>query len=223
MKHFLTVIVPEEKAVKYALKGEVISLGRAEDNAISLEVQAVSSHHLEIHKTDTGYRLIDLDSTNGTTANGTHITEHQLANGDDLVIGTAVRAQYAAVADESTAATAPAQPLKPRVVEQSVPPVSPTVVLKKPSAAASSPVAPAAKRPSQPVKPPSGIRVRKMTPPGVEVPEETPTMPMATPVDPSPADPDESTAGKDEEDDRNAAPKLKIPGQGGRPRKLNLG
>ena len=44
----------------------VVSVGRDSDNVIRIEDASVSRHHLELHATDDGAFVVDLDSSNGT-------------------------------------------------------------------------------------------------------------------------------------------------------------
>jgi len=66
---------------------EVIRLGRKAENHLSFPEKVVSSYHAEIRCSAENHTLIDLDSTNGTFANGKRIQEHRLRNGDRIELG----------------------------------------------------------------------------------------------------------------------------------------
>ena len=67
-----------------------MTLGRLEDNDVVVRGSGVSRTHAEIVRTDAGYCLRDLGSTNGTFVNGTSIGQpsHPLRQGDDIRLGT---------------------------------------------------------------------------------------------------------------------------------------
>ena len=63
------------------------TLGRAEDNQIQVTGPGVSRRHARIMATSVGFVIADLDSQNGTFVNGERITEHELVDGDRVLIG----------------------------------------------------------------------------------------------------------------------------------------
>ncbi len=66
-------------------------MGREETNDLVLEDDAVSRIHARLELTDEGhYRLVDLDSTNGTMVEGHEVDNHVLADGDRVVLGDSV-------------------------------------------------------------------------------------------------------------------------------------
>jgi hypothetical protein len=66
-----------------------IVIGRLPDCAISVADPNVSRRHTEIRPVSTGYRIIDLGSTNGTKVNGVRIDGDQMLNDGDIVsVGT---------------------------------------------------------------------------------------------------------------------------------------
>ncbi len=61
---------------RHPLRDEITRVGRSSDNDIIIsEAAMVSSRHLEIRKEGDSYRVVDLNSTNGTYLNGQRITE----------------------------------------------------------------------------------------------------------------------------------------------------
>ena len=68
---------------------DVVRIGRAEDNTISLPDGNVSRYHTEISKRGRAVLVRDLESTNGTYVNGEKITqERPLLKNDELTIGS---------------------------------------------------------------------------------------------------------------------------------------
>src|SRR3712207_1291773 len=65
----------------------VIAVGRLPESNIVLADPNVSRAHAEIRPRGAGYVLVDLGSTNGTRVNGVRISEHELADGDDIAFG----------------------------------------------------------------------------------------------------------------------------------------
>ncbi|NNE92944.1 MAG: FHA domain-containing protein [Verrucomicrobiales bacterium] len=84
----VTIYVPEEAPVKYGLGEEAeITVGRAEDNDIVIEHESISSHHAKFAQVGDQTHLIDLDSTNGTFADGVEAANTPLHNGMRIIFG----------------------------------------------------------------------------------------------------------------------------------------
>jgi len=64
-----------------------ITLGRSKKADIYLDDQKLSRIHAKITRVGMGYRLIDLNSRNGTYVNGMRILEHPLSSFDQIEIG----------------------------------------------------------------------------------------------------------------------------------------
>jgi eukaryotic-like serine/threonine-protein kinase len=62
-----------EPPVAYALDQQVLTIGRGDDNDIVLLAEGVSRHHARLERTTTGWRALDLGSTNGTFLNGSRL------------------------------------------------------------------------------------------------------------------------------------------------------
>ena len=85
-----SVVLPDGKRV--ALGEETAVIGRMPECAVTLSDPQTSRQHAEIRYGETGYRLVDLGSTNGTEVNGVKIKEIPLSDGDVIVIGaTSIR------------------------------------------------------------------------------------------------------------------------------------
>ncbi len=69
------------------LSKEYTSIGRKTDNDIQVDNLAVSGHHARVIRILNDFFLEDLDSTNGTTVNGSPVRKHALQDGDRIDIG----------------------------------------------------------------------------------------------------------------------------------------
>lgn len=69
------------------LTDQLLTLGRAPDNALVLTSRFVSGHHARIEPEGQGHRIVDAGSTNGLLYAGRRVDRHTLADGDVLRIG----------------------------------------------------------------------------------------------------------------------------------------
>jgi FHA domain-containing protein len=69
------------------LIGEAVTIGRAPSNDIVIDHPTVSAQHARLTKSPSGYRIKDLESTNGTQINGVSISDAQLKNGAEIRFG----------------------------------------------------------------------------------------------------------------------------------------
>lgn len=90
----LLVYVAGQAPCCYELRAQRIGLGRGMENHICLDSPAVSTAHVELHRTKRGYELEDLLSSNGTTVNGFAVQKCVLQDGDRILIGGEVIAHY---------------------------------------------------------------------------------------------------------------------------------
>jgi len=72
---------------RFVLHEQMISIGRLPECEITLVDPNVSRRHAEIHPRGTGFVLVDLGSTNGSTVNGVPVHERELRDGDELGFG----------------------------------------------------------------------------------------------------------------------------------------
>ncbi len=72
---------------EYPFLKDTITIGRNEDNGISIDNLAVSSHHAKIDRVGSDYIVTDLQSTNGTFVNDEKVFSHKLSHGDNIIIG----------------------------------------------------------------------------------------------------------------------------------------
>jgi hypothetical protein len=66
-----------------------LSVGRASDNDLVIVDATVSRHHARLEPDGSGWRVVDLDSTNGTWLNGGRISRSAIAAGDALAFASA--------------------------------------------------------------------------------------------------------------------------------------
>jgi len=83
----LFVIQGRDQGRRFDLAEETVTLGRDNDNDVQLHDSEVSRHHAEVRRTDDGYLLVDLQSSNGSFHNTTQIEEQPLRNGDRVQLG----------------------------------------------------------------------------------------------------------------------------------------
>lgn len=90
---------------QFLLTRETVTIGRDITNDIVINDPEISRHHSRLVRTQTGYTLEDLRSTNGTFANRQRIsTPVQLSNGDTIGLGETVTLTYETTS-EAVAAT----------------------------------------------------------------------------------------------------------------------
>ncbi len=86
----LMAFLRDSNGIEIPLKGEVVSIGRSEQNSVVLRHGSVSRIHAEIRLEDHGAILKDLSSRLGTYVNGERVSEVKLERGDEIRFGQAV-------------------------------------------------------------------------------------------------------------------------------------
>ncbi|MBA2344743.1 MAG: FHA domain-containing protein [Rubrobacter sp.] len=66
---------------------EVVTVGRGPESSIHLDDVTVSREHAEVMRGDSGYRIRDAGSLNGTYVNRVRVDSVDLRNGDEIQIG----------------------------------------------------------------------------------------------------------------------------------------
>ena len=84
---YLVIMEGPLKGRRFALADGATRIGRISGNHIVLDNGSISSGHAEITRTAEGFRLRDLDSTNGTRVNDHRITDTLLFRNDQIVFG----------------------------------------------------------------------------------------------------------------------------------------
>lgn len=80
----------EHEGKAWYLNRNRTTIGRGTDNDIVLLDIAVSRHHLRIDRHGDGFRLLDLQSGNGTYINGRRVLDAELYDGDAVEVGNTV-------------------------------------------------------------------------------------------------------------------------------------
>lgn len=83
----LTVMDGPLKGQKISLEQPLTRVGRREGNDWVLQDSSVSGSHCEVEKTDSGFLLRDLGSTNGTKVNSEPIKDKLLFRNDIIQVG----------------------------------------------------------------------------------------------------------------------------------------
>lgn len=79
------LIVEGKRAI--SLERSITTIGRKPDNHIVINDQHVSRYHVQIHKINDSFVLMDLESTVGTSINGKKVSQAFLKDGDVISIG----------------------------------------------------------------------------------------------------------------------------------------
>ena len=122
------------------LTDAVTSIGRSSENKIALDDKQCSRRHCQVERTDQGYKLVDLESRNGTRVNDRQVNQALLRPGDRIQVGRHVLT----FEDPDFRDPAPS-PAAPAPAPAPAPPVA--------SAPAASAPAEAPSRPPEPEKP----------------------------------------------------------------------
>jgi len=101
----LFVFRGNNQGTRFELEGDSLSLGRDAANDIRLNDTEVSRRHAEMLRANGTFTLKDLDSSNGTYVNGKKVRSHELANGDEVQLGSTMML-FTSLADESTGGAA---------------------------------------------------------------------------------------------------------------------
>ena len=80
-----TLILPDGRA--FGLVRSSITIGRLPECDVVVDDAGASRQHARIHRTDSGFVITDLGSTNGTLVNGRPAQEQELLDGDTITIG----------------------------------------------------------------------------------------------------------------------------------------
>jgi pSer/pThr/pTyr-binding forkhead associated (FHA) protein/tetratricopeptide (TPR) repeat protein len=118
----LVISDDEGKTIIVPLVRDLITVGRQDGNTIRLTERNVSRQHARLVKTESGYRIEDLESYNGVSINGGRISKAQdLKDGDRVGIGDYVIALKAEADMASETPPVPARPSAPSGVANSPP------------------------------------------------------------------------------------------------------
>ncbi len=71
----------------HELLDDVTVIGRGERSDLRLKDPKAAALHCEIRRTPGGFKLIDLETRDGTRVNGAHVNSHLLKHGDTITVG----------------------------------------------------------------------------------------------------------------------------------------
>jgi two-component system, NtrC family, sensor kinase len=125
----ILIIQGVDQGVRFELDQAEVGLGRGVQSTIRIHDSEVSRSHARITRTDGKYRIIDLNSSNGTYVNGVAVHERELAHGDELQLGRTVLVFSQAgspnesqlVADRVELAAGPDSDARSNIVQQAGP------------------------------------------------------------------------------------------------------
>ncbi|MEZ4392454.1 MAG: GGDEF domain-containing protein [Polyangiales bacterium] len=92
----LVVLYGESIGRRIPLGRDALTIGRAPSNELMLEEESVSRRHCEVqavfdgHEAPQSWRVLDLESTNGTFVNDAPVEAHALRHGDQLQVGRTI-------------------------------------------------------------------------------------------------------------------------------------
>ncbi len=86
-RYALTIARGPQAGLTFVLGEGVTTAGRSDDNDIFLGDITVSRHHARFTVDDTGLRVEDLGSTNGTYVNRQRCDRSSLAPDDEVIVG----------------------------------------------------------------------------------------------------------------------------------------
>jgi pSer/pThr/pTyr-binding forkhead associated (FHA) protein len=89
---------------EYSIKQEKVVIGRTENNDIMIPNSTISRNHCEISKTESGFKIKDLNSGNGIKVNNKKVSSKTLNSGDIILIGK-VKLQFIDLSVEHGGAT----------------------------------------------------------------------------------------------------------------------
>ena len=84
---FLKIVSGTRAGEQIFLDQTVLRIGRRDGNGLIISDPSISGAHCEIEKSETGYILRDLGSTNGTRVNGEAVTVSGLFRNDVIHVG----------------------------------------------------------------------------------------------------------------------------------------
>jgi len=91
------LVLTENPTQRWLLDAPETIIGRHADTGITLPLPRISRRHARIARTETGFTLTDLGSTNGTFINGNPLppnTAQRLTGGDEIVLGGSVSLRF---------------------------------------------------------------------------------------------------------------------------------
>lgn len=119
---WLEIVDGPGTGTRFDLQGEVMGIGRAEDQHVRLPDQSASRAHASLHQRGGRWFLRDHDSANGVQVNGRRVVEMELQAGDVVSVGNTRLKLFV----QEPPPAPPPSPRKARPPERPAPPASPT-------------------------------------------------------------------------------------------------
>jgi len=89
MEYRLDFVINDEQKF-FSLKQNEITIGKLPGNDFYLDDNSISRKHCKLIKEDNTFKIVDLNSTNGTYVNGKRIREKILSVGDNITVGRSI-------------------------------------------------------------------------------------------------------------------------------------
>jgi len=83
-----SLVLPD--GTRTRLGPDPVVIGRLDGCDVTVDDPKVSRRHAEVRRDMEVFRVVDLDSTNGTEVNGKAVHDHVLADGDEVRVGDSV-------------------------------------------------------------------------------------------------------------------------------------
>jgi Nif-specific regulatory protein len=97
------------KDAAFELDADELSIGRDSSNAVRVADSLLSRRHCAVRRDGAGFRLLDLDSLNGTFVNGKPVRERALEHGDQITVG---ESRFVFLVDDGETLTARSNPVE---------------------------------------------------------------------------------------------------------------
>jgi pSer/pThr/pTyr-binding forkhead associated (FHA) protein len=94
LKARVIIEVDQQAPVIFPLEKDMLTVGRHKDNDIQINSQLVSSHHARLMLREGHWIIVDLNSRNGLTHQGTKVDNYRLTSGDCLYLAPQVKLRF---------------------------------------------------------------------------------------------------------------------------------
>lgn len=84
----LIAISGPAKGMTFALDDDEVSIGRDPSNRVCINDHSISRRHCLIRREDGSFRIVDLESFNGTFVNAAPVGDQSLSHGDQIAVGS---------------------------------------------------------------------------------------------------------------------------------------
>ncbi|MBR7127857.1 MAG: FHA domain-containing protein [Lentisphaeria bacterium] len=98
----MRIVVLSDGMKNFRFETDLLTIGRADDNLLQLDVPGVSRYHGKVEKSGNDYLIYDFGSTNGIYVNGEKISEYTTLHEGDIVRLHEVKLQFFELQDNSS-------------------------------------------------------------------------------------------------------------------------